>query len=100
MCLPPNPEYDPDHLEEKGVIVIGYANKDKEETSLKPKGIKITVHGKQYCNNRFDIPESLPEQVKINAELPKLFNNPSVICASDVILSSGAGTCPGDSGNY
>ena len=99
VCLPLKPEYDPDHLREKSVTVVGYANQDKNEASLVPKGIKITVHAKNWCNDRFDVQKSLPERFKIDAELPKLFNDPSAICASDIILSN-KGTCPGDSGNY
>ena len=99
VCLPLKPEYDPDHLQEKSVTVIGYANQNKSDASLIPKGIKITVHGKNYCNDRFDVQKSLPERFKIEAVLPQLFNDSSAICASDTILSN-RGTCPGDSGNY
>ena len=98
ICLPPNPVMDPNHLAGKSVKVIGYANYNKSDTSLRPTELKDTVLPKALCNNKHTAPTSSPESVKIGQALPDAFNNPSVICAGDIF--SNHGTCEGDSGKH
>ena len=95
---------DKDHLDYLDVSVLGYANRDGENTVLKPKSLKAQIRPHEICNEHHSDagdygPQDYYYQEIINRALPELFNPSSIICAGDPIQNRD-GICPGDAGKY
>ena len=100
ICLPDSPNQDQDHMMEDSAVLVGYGPETDNSTKLNQ--IKQTIEPTYFCSGLY-LPENSAitkrESIKslIAKDLPNLFNDESVICASD-IFNSAKGTCPGDSG--
>ena len=96
ICIPEEKMNDKYHLRGQFVSVLGYANRDRGNTDLTQKSLKVPILAQAICNSLYK--EEGDYQGKIEIALPNQFNHSAIVCAGDSEKSDG--TCPGDSGKY
>ena len=100
ICLPDFPNQNQDHMMEYSAVLVGYGPETDDSSKLNQ--IKHKIEPTYVCNGLY-LPENSAitkrENIRslVARDLPNLFNDKSVICASD-IFNTDKGTCPGDSG--
>ena len=91
VCLPEKAIMDKNHLQFRGIKVLGYGptnDKDLFLTSIDLEVIPIDI-----CNERYTVVESDQDFYEIENSLPTKFENGSVFCASN--YGTPDGTCQG-----
>ena len=122
ICIPELKEQylEKDHLNDKSVSVLGYANEDGGNKVLLQKILTAQIYPQAFCNTSHVIEQTSDDDTnddesdddtnddeyknniyrnKIKVALPDLFNPKSMICAGDK-QNPDVGTCEGDSGKY
>ena len=95
ICIPTKPMANLNHLFDKSGFVVAYGAAGTNKSS-KLTAIDLTVRGKLWCENSYNVPALDPKFDAIQKTLPRKFNDPSVFCAQKE--GSNFGTCEGDSG--
>ena len=100
ICLPDAPSQDQDHMMEDFAVLVGYGPKTDDSSELNQ--IRHKIEPTYVCNGLYlpensEITKRESIRSRVAQDLPDMFNDESVICASDV-FSMAKGTCPGDSG--
>ena len=100
ICLPDSPTQDQDHLKDNFAVLVGYGPETDDSSDLNQ--IRQKIEPTYVCNGLYkpenaQITKRESIRSRVSQDLPDMFNDESVICASDA-FSSAKGTCPGDSG--
>jgi len=94
ICLPEKSNNNANHLQFRGMKVLGYGPEDDEELIL--TSIDLNIKPIPHCNDKYTVGRSTRYFWEIEDALPNKFNGGSIFCASNV--GTEAGTCRGDSG--
>ena len=94
ICLPEKSNSNSNHLQFRGIKVVGYGPQDDEDLTL--NSIDLTIKPIAICNAKYDVGQENRNYWEIFDSLPTKFNSGSVFCASNT--GTDDGTCRGDSG--
>ena len=94
ICLPEKSNNNANHLQFRGMKVLGYGPEDDEDLML--TSIDLNIKPIPHCNEKYTVGRSTKYFWEIEDALPNKFNGGSIFCASNV--GTEAGTCRGDSG--
>ena len=94
ICLPEKSNDNPNHLQFRGIKVLGYGPQDDEDLML--TAVDLNVKPLPICNEKYTVGQSNRNFWEILDSLPTKFDGGSVFCASNVATDDA--TCRGDSG--